>query len=48
MYSVKEDEWTVLFPAQAGNGIRVYDSWESNQGTRDSLPADMMKYTDRH
>ena len=48
MYSVKEDEWTVLFRAQAGNGIRVYDAWESSQGTRDSLPADMMKYTDRH
>ena len=37
MYSTNKDEWIVVFRAQAGSGVSVYDAWRYNRGTVDVL-----------
>ena len=48
MYTINEDEWIVVFRAQAGNGVSVYDAWRYNIGTVDVLSNTNAKSHYRH
>ena len=48
MYTINKDEWIVVFRAQAGNGVSVYDAWRYNRGTVDVLSNTNAKSHYRH